>query len=157
MIIRDFKKEDQSIVLALIKSINEKSFDKAKRLRPFRYEDLEDIYMSYCQGRDTFAVIEDHDELEIFGTIALKEDFGDVALVRRCFVSKNYQKRGYGMRLMSHILGVARKKGFKSIELRCTDDMLAMVSLALKVGFSEKKSFEIAVNRSVLILQKKLA
>ncbi len=150
--IRECTQEDQSKILEFIQNINQKGYFDTNR--PFRYEDIEDISQTYGGSRDVFLLLED-EEGELVGTIALKEDSEQVGLLRRLFVCRNQRKKGYGLRLMNCIFEKARDYGYQTLNFRCTDQMIAAISLTLKKGFFEKESLDVGTC-CVVVLEKKL-
>lgn len=92
--------------------------------------------------KDSFMVIEDNGE--IVGTVGVKEDAKDTALLRRLFVDLKHRKRGYGTELLNKAVDFCKEKGYKSIYFRCTDRMADAMKLCLKKGFIEIEALEIS-------------
>jgi len=138
-ILRVFKKEDAKGVKDLILSIltKEYPFDKSA----YSDSDLERIDEVYGGHRDSFFVIEDGGE--IVGTVGVKEETGDDALLRRLFVDLKHRRHGYGTELLSKAVDFCMTKGYKHIYFRCTDRMADAMRLCTKKGFKETETLEI--------------
>lgn len=138
--LRVFSKRDADGVKNLILSIltKEYPFDK----NAYSDSDLASIDKVYGGQRDSFMVIEE--DGGIVGTVGIKEDSRDSALLRRLFVDLKYRKKGYGSELLNKAIGFCREKGYKSIAFRCTDRMRDAMNLCLGKGFKEVEALDIA-------------
>ncbi len=137
--LRRFRKEDAKGVQTLILCILSKEypFDRSA----YSDSDLERIAETYGGPRDAFFVIEENGD--VVGTIGIKEETGEDALLRRLFVDLKHRKRGYGSELLESAVAFCREKGYKRISFRCTGRMADAMTLCAKKGFKEKEKLEV--------------
>ena len=138
--LRTFNKNDASGAKELILSIltKEYPFDKSA----YSDSDLNRIGEVYGGGKDSFMVIEDNGQ--IVGTVGVKEDTKETALLRRLFVDLKHRKKGYGTELLNKAIDFCREKGYKRVYFRCTDRMSDAMKLCLKKGFKETEALEVS-------------
>lgn len=138
--LRTFGKDDSKGVKELILSIltKEYPFDKSA----YSDSDLERIDEVYGGTKDSFMVMEE--DGSIVGTVGVKEDSADSALLRRLFVDLKHRKKGYGSALLDKALSFCREKGYRRVSFRCTDRMKDAMNLCLKKGFKEVEALEIS-------------
>lgn len=139
-LLRRFKGEDSKGVKDLILTIltGEYPFDKSA----YSDSDLDRIEETYGGERDSFFVIEELGE--VVGTVGIKQESKDEALLRRFFVDLKHRKRGYGNELLSRAVDFCREKGYKRIYFRCTDRMADAMKLCIKKGFLETEKLEVS-------------
>ena len=140
MQVRTFEKKDSDSVKELILSIltREYPFDKSV------YEensDLADIGQTYGGERDGFYVLEAVDK--ILGTVGIKEDSEDTALIRRLFVDPASRRKGYGGLLLDKAIRHCRNKNFKHIVSRTTGRMAQAINLLKKTNFKEVEKIDL--------------
>ena len=137
---RVFNKSDAKGAKELILSIltKEYPFDK----NAYSDSDLDRIDEVYGGGNESFMVIEDNGQ--IVGTIGVKEDSKDTALLRRLFVDLKHRKIGYGTELLDKAIDFCREHGYKRVYFRCTDRMSDAMKLCLKKGFKETEALEVS-------------
>lgn len=137
--LRKFKKDDAKGVKDLILDIltREYPFDKAA----YSDSDLDKIDATYGGEKDSFFVIEEG--VNIVGTIGVKKESEDEALLRRFFVDSGHRHLGYGQELLTKAINFCREKGFKRIFFRCTDRMADAMKLCSKNGFKETEALEV--------------
>lgn len=138
--LRIFTKADSEGVKELILSIltKEYPFDKSA----YSDSDLDKIYEVYGGEKDSFFVMEE-DGL-IVGTVGVKEDIDDSALLRRLFVDIKHRKKGYGSELLDDAISFCRDKGYKRVYFRCTDRMKDAMNLCMRKGFKEIEALEVS-------------
>ena len=138
--LRIFTKADSEGVKELILSIltKEYPFDK----NAYSDSDLDKIYEVYGGEKDSFFVMEE-DGL-IVGTVGVKEDSGNSALLRRLFVDIKHRKKGYGLELLDNAVSFCRDKGYKHVYFRCTDRMKDAMNLCIRKGFKEIEALEVS-------------
>jgi N-acetylglutamate synthase-like GNAT family acetyltransferase len=138
--LRMFAKNDSTGVKELILSIltREYPFDKSV----YSDSDLDKISEIYGGKKDSFMVIEE--DGDIVGTVGVKEDSEDSALLRRLFVDLKHRKMGYGSELLDKAIAFCKEKGYKHIYFRCTDRMSDAMRLCTKKGFKEMESLEVS-------------
>ncbi|MBI4844866.1 MAG: GNAT family N-acetyltransferase [Candidatus Omnitrophica bacterium] len=129
--IRKFKEQDQPQVQKLISTILKTEFDHAKET--FTDYDLTHIKEIYSGKRDVFfvAVIGN----TVIGTVAIKEDDGNTALLRRIFVSREFRGIGLGRKLIIKAVEFCEEEQFRVINFCSTDKMEAANKLCRKNGF----------------------
>ena len=138
MKIRQFNKEDGEKVKSLILSIltSEYPYDK----KAFSESDLNNIKDTYSGPRDLFLVIESDGEL--IGTMAIKEENPESALIRRFFVATEHRRKGYGRKLMEEALAFCKSKEYKHIVFQGTNKMVQAIELCKKMGFNEREHID---------------
>jgi N-acetylglutamate synthase-like GNAT family acetyltransferase len=138
--LRIFTKNDAAGVKELILSIltREYPFDK----NAYSDSDLDRIGEVYGGDKESFMVIDDNGD--IVGTVGVKEDAKDTALLRRLFVDLKHRKKGYGTELIDRAIGFCKEKGYKRVYFRCTDRMSDAMKLCVKKGFKETEALEIS-------------
>lgn len=139
MQVRVLKKEDSAAVKELILSIltSEYPFDKSA----YSDSDLYNLGETYSGARDSFFVLEE--EGKIVGTVGVKEDSEDVALLRRLFVDSNYRNKGYGGLLMAEATKFCKEKGYSSLVFRTTNRMKQAIELCKKKGFKKAEEADL--------------
>ena len=139
-ILREFKEADAGKVRELILGILSKEypFDKSA----YSDSDLEKIAQTYGGAKDAFFVLEEG--VNIAGTIAVKTEAPDSALIRRFFVDVKRRRHGYGSELLEKAIAFCRAKGYKKVYFRCTDRMSDAVKLCMKKGFKETETLSVS-------------
>ena len=134
--IRDYQKEDKEAVYGLILSIMEQEFED---IPPSVYlEDIGDIPRVYGSEGDHFYVCEHQGK--IIGTIALKRDDEDSALLRRFFVNPHFRGSGVGSQLIAKALEFCKQKKYKKVFFDGNTKMHKVRALLKKNGFKEDES-----------------
>ncbi len=138
--LREFKKEDSKGVKELILSIltKEYPFDRSA----YSDSDLDKIDEVYGGKRDSFFIIED--DSEIVGTVGIKEEGLEDAILRRLFVDLKHRRRGYGTELLNKAVSFCNSKGYKHIYFRCTDRMADAMRLCMNNKFKETETLEVS-------------
>jgi len=138
--LRIFSKQDTDGVKNLILSIltKEYPFDK----NAYSDSDLARIDEVYGGKKDSFMIIEHSGD--IVGTVGIKEDSEESALLRRLFVDIKHRKKGYGTELLDKAIEFCKEKGYKRIAFRCTDRMKDAMNLCLRKGFKEIEALDVA-------------
>ena len=137
--LRSFNKEDSGGAKELILSIltNEYPFDRSA----YSDSDLDRIDEVYGGANDSFFIIEESGE--IVGTVGVKEETKENALLRRLFVDLKHRRRGYGAALLTKAIAFCKEHSYKRIYFRCTDRMSDAMRLCLKNGFKETEALEV--------------
>jgi N-acetylglutamate synthase-like GNAT family acetyltransferase len=138
--LRKFKKDDAPQVKELILGIltAEYPFDKAA----YSDSDLEKIAQTYGGEKDAFLLI---DEIgQVAGTVGIKMDSDESALLRRLFVDVKRRHRGYGSELVGKAIDFCKNNGYKKIFFRCTDRMADAMKLCKKNGFIETDTLSVS-------------
>ncbi len=140
MNIRRFEAKDSQKVKDLILSIltGEYPFDK----KAYSDSDLNNISETYSGSRNSFFVLDS--EGAVVGTIGVKEDSQDSALIRRFFIAGDFRGKGYGKQLMSEALKFCRSMNYKHAIFRGTNRMVQAIELCKKTGFVECERVDMA-------------
>lgn len=154
MKVREYKSEDSVGVKNLILSILEKEypFDKSA----YQDSDINDISGTYSGEGNAFFVAEKGKH--IVGTIGVKQDTKDIAIVRRFFVDANFRKQGFGGALLKKAISFCHATHYKKVAFRATDRMKQAMGVLKKMGFSEKEDLEISgfhIHQFIFDLEKK--
>ena len=139
MQVRTFERKDNDNVKNLIISILTKEYPFDKSV--YENSDLSDIGHVYGGKRDGFFVLES--EGEILGTVGIKEDSEDTALIRRLFVDPASRRKGYGALLLDKAIRHCRKNNFKHITFRTTGRMAQAINLLKKTNFREAEKIDL--------------
>jgi len=139
MQVRKFEPEDDKRVKELILSIltREYPFDKSV----YENSDLADIGEVYDGRRDGFYVLEAGGR--IYGTVGIKEDSEDTALIRRLFIDPTCRRKGYGELLLGKAILHCQKQNFKHIVSRTTGRMAQAINLLKKTNFHEVEKIDL--------------
>ncbi|MDD5676764.1 MAG: GNAT family N-acetyltransferase [Kiritimatiellae bacterium] len=133
VLIRKICSRDTPQVKQLIRGILDKEF--ASVHQAYAGPDLDDPASYYGGRKDIFLVAEQ--DGAIIGTVAIKEDSPDTALLRRIFLNKEFRGRGYGKKLMQKALEFCFEQHYQNVTFRGTAAMQAALQLCLKEGFKE--------------------
>lgn len=138
--LRPFSTKDAEGVKGLILTVLSKEypFDKSA----YSDTDLDRIAETYGGKREAFFVIEDAGE--IVGTVGVKEESKDDALLRRLFVDVKHRRRGYGSELADMAIDFCRRNGYNRMCFRCTGRMSNAMNLCMKKGFKEVEKLEVS-------------
>ena len=132
--IRKFDENDQSQVYKLINTILKREFSLEKDT----YSDFDIINIKeiYSGAKDLFlvAVIDNI----IIGTIAVKEDDNNTALLRRIFVSPEFRGMGIGKKLIIKAIEFCEDQKYRVINFCSTNKMEAANQLCKKNGFQRR-------------------
>ncbi len=131
--IRKIAARDAGPVRDLIQGILEKEF--AVERCAYAGQDLEDPVRYYGGGKDIFLVAEQ--DGAIVGTVAIKEESPDTALLRRIFLDSKFRGRGLGAQLLRKAMEFCFDQRYQNVVFRGTQKMQAAVRLCLKEGFRE--------------------
>jgi N-acetylglutamate synthase-like GNAT family acetyltransferase len=149
--IRQIKKDEADHVKELINDIM--GGELAATAGAYVYNDLDNLSEHYGGDRDIFLVAEK--DGKIVGTVAIKEDGEDVALLRRVFVHADYRGQGYGAKLLCKAMDFCFKHKYKTVTFRGTDKMQTALRLCMKSGFEEEDVSELG-DFKLVILSKEL-
>ena len=145
--VRKIMPGDTTAVHAFVDSIMSDEFPGDDRA--FVYYDLDNPAEAYGGKRDLFLVAEV--DGEIAGTVAVKEDSDDTALLRRLFVRGDLRGRGLGARLLRDALKFAANHGYRWVTFRGTDRMRGALSLCGKHGFHTRDTVELGGAKLVVL------
>ncbi|MBU4366449.1 MAG: GNAT family N-acetyltransferase [Verrucomicrobia bacterium] len=133
VLIRKICPHDTPQVKQLIRDILDNEF--ASEHQAYGGPDLDDPARYYGGQKDVFLVAEK--DGVIIGTVAIKEDAPDTALLRRIFLNKAFRGKGYGAKLLQKALTFCFEQQYQNVTFRGTDTMQAALQLCLKEGFKE--------------------
>ena len=139
-VLRLFKKDDAENVKKLILGIlaGEYPFDKSA----YSDSDLEKIGQTYGGKKDAFFVIDEASQ--VAGTVGIKMETDDTALLRRLFVDVKRRRHGYGSDLIDKAIDFCKEKGYTKICFRCTDRMSDAMKLCVRKGFKETDTLSVS-------------
>lgn len=149
--LRPFKEEDAAGVRELILTVLSKEYPFDRKA--YADTDLDRIGEIYGGKRNAFFVAEERGA--IVGTIGVKEETGDMALIRRFFVDLKHRKQGCGSALLERALGFCHGTGYRRVCFRCTDRMADAMRLCTHKGFVEAEKLDVsgfAIHRLELAL-----
>ncbi len=149
--VRPIQPGDTPQVQSLITSILDSEFASARKA--YACFDLNDPVRYYSGKKDIFLVAEQ--DGKIVGTVAIKEDSPDTALLRRVFVHKDFRGRGYGQKLLKKALEFCFEHDYHTVNFRGSDTMQSALKLCVKQGFQEQ-DVAAAPDFKMFILTKKL-
>lgn len=135
MPLRKFQEKDGPHVKELVNSILFKEFSLSSKA--YQIDDLDSISKAYSGPRDIFYVIEEDNK--IIGTVGIKEDTKQTALLRRIYVHLNYRGKGYGSALMNAAIEFCRKNSYHQVVFRSTNQMQDAINLCVRRGFTEQE------------------
>lgn len=135
MPIRKFQEKDTTRVKELVNSILFKEFPLSSRA--YQIDDIDSISKAYSGAKDVFYVLEENSK--IIGTVGIKEDTRQSALLRRMYVHPNYRGKGYGSLLITTAVDFCKNNGYHQIIFRSTNQMKDAIKLCLKKGFGEEE------------------
>lgn len=136
--IRKIEQKDSQGVKDLVLSIltSEYPFDK----KAFSDSDLNNILQTYSGAREIFLVLEIDNN--VIGTIGVKEESKNSALIRRFFVASEFRGKGHGKKLMEEAIKFCRSKDYTHVIFQGTDRMVQAIELCKKVGFTEREHID---------------
>lgn len=137
--IRRFNVKDQDQAQKLITNILRNEF--AMDQKAYLHSDLYSIADVYAGPREAFFVGEK--ENRVIGTVAVKEESKDTAILRRLFVSPKYRGKGYGRLLIQKALDFCKEKGYREIVFHASTTMKAAMGLCRSKGFNEKQKLDL--------------
>lgn len=128
--IHSFQKEDQIRILSFFKKV----FSENNRIldTTLKDADLLDVYSHYCLNNGFFWCLTADEK--IIGTIGLRK-LEDCYEIRRFFILKKYQNKGYGNKLLLKTLHYAFYHQLSSLRMATLKDGLVIRHLAEKYGF----------------------
>ncbi len=139
MPIRKFQDNDGQLVKDLINSILFKEFPLSRKA--YQIDDIDSISKAYGGKRDIFYVIEEDNK--IVGTVGIKEDTKQDALLRRMYVHPLYRGKGYGALLLDSAINFCKTNDYRQIVFRSTSQMQDAIKLCLKKGFTEEEKLNL--------------
>lgn len=149
--IRKITSDDTESVKTLIQNIMQTEFSAESKA--FSLYDLDDPVHYYGGTKDIFLVAEK--DGNIIGTVAIKEDSPDTALLRRVFVGKDFRGKGYGDKLVGKAIDFCFNHNYQTVIFRGTDRMQQALKVCLKQGF-EEDDIVITDDFKMFVLTKKL-
>lgn len=131
--VRSARKGDASQIATLITSIMGSEFKSDEGAYPTT--DLGRLFKIYTGPADAFFVAES--SKRIVGTLGVKADGGEIAILRRLFVDSACRSQGVGSQLLEKALDFCRVKGFREVIIRTSTNMRGAVRLCESFGFEE--------------------
>ncbi len=130
--LRDYRPEDQPGVVSVIQSVYDDlnytmDFDNFDR-------DLADVPGTYVDSGGAFWVLEG--DMEIAGTIGVIPKDAESCELRRLYLKRTYRGRGWGRRLVQHVIDWAGSHGYRRIFLWSDVLLEAAHHLYARSGFT---------------------
>ena len=99
-------------------------------------KDMDDIQTNYFENGGTFLVMFDGDEMICTGAIRKLDE--QTCELKRLWLLHEYQQRGLGYRMLSQLLAIARRMGYKRMWLQTDEDAQSRaVEFYKQIGFYE--------------------
>ncbi|MCG2710910.1 MAG: GNAT family N-acetyltransferase [Candidatus Omnitrophica bacterium] len=141
--VRSFRDADKPQVIKLINSILKNEFSISKdAYSDFDINNINDVYGG---KRDLFLVAVTGSS--VVGTIAIKEDDKNSALLRRVFVAPEFRGIGLGKKLIVKAIEFCENNNYSVINFCSTDKMQAANELCKKNGFKRRACMTLGVNK----------
>lgn len=140
VVIRSFESRDQDAARQLILAGLGEHFGWIDETRN---PDLDDIAAHYIKRGDTFLIAEMDGRL--VGTGALLTETADIGRIVRMSVSRRYRRNGIGRSLVSHLVNIAKGKGFAQVRVSTDHGWEDAIGLYRHCGFNEYKYDELGV------------
>ena len=135
--IRRAKPTDQPEVESLVCQIMDREFREAKTAYPM--DDIRDIGNFYGgKGEAFFVALNGH---HVIGTVGVKKEDENTALLRRLFVAAEYRHQKVGKSLVERVLQFCRESGYGEIVFKATSKMEAAVETLKRSGFELQSRF----------------
>ena len=131
--IRRAVEADQSRIIELVTGILSKEFPADQEAYPTG--DLKDFSRTYAGPESAFFVAEG--DGKIVGTLGVKADGPEAAILRRLFVDPDKRKMGVGAKLLDQALEFCRKQNFVEVVIRTSSRMDSAIRLCSSAGFEE--------------------
>ncbi len=127
---RPFRAEDQPIVRGLVLAGLGDHFGEIDETKN---PDLDDIMITYVVPGHYVVVVERGEK--IIGAGTLIEESPGVGRLVRMSVAKDQRGRGIGRKLVVHLLGEARNRGYRRVVVETTGDWQDAIGLYRACGF----------------------
>ena len=99
-------------------------------------DDLDNLKNSYNGKRDLFLVAKKDNS--IVGTIAIKEENEEVALLRRLFIAQEYRSKGFGSALIQKAVDFCKNQNYAMVSFRGNNQMDKAIRAIERNGFIRK-------------------
>ena len=122
-----------------------KNFDKCNNIWNMeKNKELKDRFYNELVSKNRMTFVYTKDE-EYIGEISIvfnknDEDYsipGIRLYVSRIIVKKEFRRRGYGKKLMNHIIEYAKREGYKELSLGVNLDNYIALKLYVELGFDK--------------------
>ncbi|MCB1194766.1 GNAT family N-acetyltransferase [bacterium] len=127
-------KTDEPHVVDFIESILDREYPEVPHHHVV--DDLDKLYETYQGKRDTFLIIKNNGA--IVGTVGIKEENPQVALLRRLFVAPEYRNKGFGTKLVEEVIRFCEQMKYEMILFRGTNHMGRAIRIVEKLGFIKR-------------------
>jgi diamine N-acetyltransferase len=85
------------------------------------------------EGMKYYLAVSDEEEI---GYLAYTEETDNSLFLSKIYIKKEYRNRGKGREMFAFILGQARKRGLKTVQLTVNKNNTASIEKYLKMGFA---------------------
>lgn len=148
MEIRPVRDTEQEKIRNFIIWILEKEFPEIKIDNS--HQDMDDFKKIYHEPRCIMLIAEEENQL--IGTVAVKNEDEDAALIRRLFIHPAYRQRGFGVALLGRAMDFCKMNGYKKAFFHADSNMSSAICLCLKYGFRETERIVLG-DREIVKLQ----
>jgi N-acetylglutamate synthase-like GNAT family acetyltransferase len=140
MIIRDAKKTEKEVLIALIRDsfrdVAEKFALTAESCPKFpAFNAKERVEGDFEKGMKYYILEENGD---VYGCVALEKARPDLCYLGRLAVLPEYRNKGFGKALVNHLFEQARKSGIRRVEIGIISKHRKLKNWYRKLGFIEK-------------------
>jgi len=127
-------KSDEPVAAGFINGILESEYPDI--VHHLAADDLDNLCDAYSGPRDLFLTVKQNDN--IIGTIGIKEDSKEVALLRRFFIAPDYRNQGLGTVLVNKVIDFCVQNDYEMVSFRGNNQMDTAVKVIEKMGFIRK-------------------
>lgn len=150
--IRPAQPDDNRAVKQFVDGIMRGEFPAQSKV--YDYQDLDNITEHYGGEREVFLVAKK--DGEVVGTVAIKQERDNSALLRRIFVRKDLRGHGVGTELLNKAMEFCFANHYTTVSFRGTDRMQSALHLCLRHGFRESEKTAVD-NFKLIVMKKKIA
>lgn len=106
------------------------------------FYDIEHVDEVYLNNKGLFLVLMDNQN--IVGTGAIKRLDQTTAELKRMWLLKEYQGKGWGMKMVTQLFTFAREQGYQKVRLAVWDPLMQLqaVTFYKKIGFYEIEPYK---------------
>ena len=139
-IIRQYESKDKDQLYSLILAILEQEFGDLPT--DIYLDDIGDVPRFYSGKGNKFWVCVDGDR--VVGSIAVKQDDEETALMRRLFVNPHYRRKRIAKAMVEEALAFLREEKYKKVFFVGNIKMHQVKALLMGMGFEEDESIAMA-------------
>lgn len=99
------------------------------------FADMDDLSGHYFDRGGLFLIA--LDDAQLIGSGALRKLDDETAELKRMWLAGNYQGRGIGFRILTHLFDFARQWGYTRVRLQTSREQTRAIGFYRRVGFYE--------------------